>query len=273
MPEIRAVQLGFLADAVDAQHHIPPGGLLEGQPGVGTQRGGAEVHGDGHHLVGLVAAEHLVEQSLLLEVVAGQPELAQFLPVDHGLVVTVPGLLAAVRGGLLHCFICLFHFFLILWVDTLVFLVPRDNLILFQKFLHGLCLFSGGYVLDGLSDFRVVQRLLLDGDDAEAGRVLELAPEIFQEVLEHAGVAVDFQKGVPVLPVCRNGPEAAVLLDTGHGLQNQFHLVEDEHDVAHLLVLGGLRYGGSVPHVFLCHNFCFLGLINVAVGANIYEVF
>ena len=39
VPEIRAVQLGFLADAVDAQHHIPPGGLLEGQPGVGTQRG------------------------------------------------------------------------------------------------------------------------------------------------------------------------------------------------------------------------------------------
>ena len=51
-----------------------------------------------------------------------------------------------------------------------------------------------------LSDFRTVQGVLLDGEQSETGRVLELAPEVFQKILEHAGITVYFQKGVPVFP-------------------------------------------------------------------------
>ena len=103
-------------------------------------------------------------------------------------------------------------------VDTLVFLVAGDNLVLFEEFLHRVCLFSGGEVFDGLPHFRVVQRVFLDGKDTEACRVLELAPEVLQEILEHAGVAVDFQKGVCMLLVCRNRLVPAVLVNLGYCL-------------------------------------------------------
>lgn len=154
-------------------------------------------------------------------------------------------------------------------VDTLVFLVAGDNLVLFEEFLHRVCLFSGGEVFDGLPHFRVVQRVFLDGKDAEACRVLELAPEVLQEILEHVRVAVDFEEGVAVLLVCRHCFVPAVLVELADRLEEQLHLVEDKDDVTHLLVLGDLRFEGFVPHVFLCHNFEFLALIIVVVTANI----
>ena len=154
-------------------------------------------------------------------------------------------------------------------VDTLVFLVAGDNLVLLEEFFHRVCLFSGGEVFDGLPHFRVVQRFLLDGEDAEACRVLELAPEVLQEILEHAGVAVDFEEGIAVLPVRRHCFVPAVLVEFADCLEEQLHLVEDKDDVTHLLVLGGLRFEGLAPHVFLCHNFDFLTLITVVVSANI----
>ena len=48
-------------------------------------------------------------------------------------------------------------------------------------------------------------------------RVFELAPEVLQEILEHVGVAVDFQKRVAMLLVRRHSLEPAVFLDLGHG--------------------------------------------------------
>ena len=129
--EIRTVKFGFLADAVDAEGYLAAGSLLERQARVGAQHGGTEVHADGHDLVGLVAPEHLVEESAFLKVLAGQPEILQLLPVDHGFVVAVLGLqLAALLGCLLRGFIFLCHFFLIFLVDTLVFLVAWNNLVL-----------------------------------------------------------------------------------------------------------------------------------------------
>ena len=107
---------------------------------------------------------------------------------------------------------------MILGVDTLVFLVAGDNLVFLEKFLHCLGLLSCRDVFDGLPHFRVVQRVFLDGKDAEACRVLELAPEVLQEILEHAGVAVDFQKGVCMLLVCRNRLVPAVLVNLGYCL-------------------------------------------------------
>ena len=136
----------------------------------------------------------------------------------------------------------------------MVFLVPWDNLILFQKFLHGLCLFSVCHIFYGLLHFRRVQTALLDGEDAETGRVLELAPEIFDEVLEDVRIAVNLQEGVAVPLVGVHRLELAVLPDFRHRLQEQLHLVEDEDDVAHLGVLGDRRFRGFFPCVFLCHN-------------------
>ena len=95
-------------------------------------------------------------------------------------------------------------------VYTLVFLVAWNNLVFLEKFLHGFCLLSCHDVLDRLPHFRVVQRLFLDGKDTEACRVLELAPEVLQEILEQVGVTVDFQKGILVFLVCRNRPVPAV---------------------------------------------------------------
>ena len=75
MSEIRSVEVGFLPDTVDAEYHFARHGLLEGQTCVRSQYGRAEVHADGHDLVGLVATEHLFEQSALLEVFTGDSEI------------------------------------------------------------------------------------------------------------------------------------------------------------------------------------------------------
>ena len=75
MSEIRSVEVGFLSDTMDAEHHFARHGLLEGQSGVRSQDGRAEVHADGHDLVGLVALEHLFEQSAFLEVFTGDSEI------------------------------------------------------------------------------------------------------------------------------------------------------------------------------------------------------
>ena len=53
----------------------------------------------------------------------------------------------------------------------------------------------------------------LSSVSAETGRVFELAPEVFHEILEHVGVPVDFQEGVAVFLVCRNGAVFPVLSD------------------------------------------------------------
>ena len=75
MSEVRSVKVGFLPDTVDAEHHFARHGLLEGQTCVRSQYGRAEVHADGHDLVGLVALEHLFEQSAFLEVFTGDSEI------------------------------------------------------------------------------------------------------------------------------------------------------------------------------------------------------
>ena len=259
MSEVRSVKVGFLPDTVDAEHHFARHGLLEGQTCVRSQYGRAEVHAYGHDLVGLVALEHLFEQSAFLEVFTGDSEILELFPVDHGLVVTVLGglvlRLAVSCGSLLLGFIFLCHFFLVFGVDTLVFLVARNNLVLLEKFLHGFCLFSCGDVLDGLLYGRVVQPVFLDGEDSEACRVFQLAPEVLDEVLEGVCIAVNLQEGVPVLPVGGYRVEFSVLSDLRHRFQNQFHLVKDEHDVTHLLVFGDLRFRGFFSCIFLCHNF------------------
>ena len=102
---------------------------------------------------------------------------------------------------------------MILIVDTLVFLVAWNDFVFFEEVFHGFCLLSGGEVFDGLLHFRAVQRIRLDGEDAETGRVFELAPEVFHEILEHVGVPVDFQEGVAVFLVRRNGAVFPVLSD------------------------------------------------------------
>ena len=112
-----------------------------------------------------------------------------------------------------------------------------------------------GDVLDGLLYGRVVQPVFLDGEDSEACRVFQLAPEVLDEVLEGVCIAVNLQEGVPVLPVGGYRVEFSVLSDLRHRFQNQFHLVKDEHDVTHLLVFGDLRFRGFFPCIFLCHNF------------------
>ncbi len=98
-------------------------------------------------------------------------------------------------------------------VDTLVFIVGRNNLILFEKFLHGFCLFSCGDVLDGLLYGRVVNASSFIAKRSEACRVFQLAPEVLDEVLEGVCIAVNLQKGVPVLPVGGYGVEFSVLSD------------------------------------------------------------
>ena len=100
----------------------------------------------------------------------------------------------------------------------MVFLVAWDDLVFLEKVLHGFCLLSGGHVFDGLPDLRIFQLVLLDGENTETGRVLELAPEILDEVLEHVGVPVDFQEGVPVFLVRRDGAVLPVLSDFRHRL-------------------------------------------------------
>ena len=136
----------------------------------------------------------------------------------------------------------------------MVFLGAWYNLVFFQKFIHRIRLPACGYVFHRLSDFRAVQGVLLDGEQSKTGRVLELAPEVFQKILEHAGIAVYFQKGVPVFLVCRNRLVPAVLVDFGYSLQQQFHLVENEDNVTQLVILGDLCFHGFVPYIFLCHN-------------------
>ena len=74
------------------------------------QYGRAEVHADGHDLVGLVAPEHLFEQSAFLEVFTGDSEILQLFPVDHGLVVTVLGAGSA-AGCQLRAACCWVSFF------------------------------------------------------------------------------------------------------------------------------------------------------------------
>ena len=222
MSEIRSVKVRFLPDTVDGEYDVPRHGLLEREACVRSQYGRTEVHADRYCLVGLVATEHLVKQSALQQVFTGDSEILELFPVDHGLVVTVLwglGLRLAVSCGSLSLgFIFLCHFFLILLVDTLVFLVARNNLVLFKKFLHGFCLFSCGDVLDGLLYGRVVQPVFLDGKDSESCRVLQLTPEVLDEVLEGVCIAVNFQKGVPVLPVGGYGVEFSVLSDLRYRL-------------------------------------------------------
>ena len=75
MSEIRSVKVGLLPDTVDAEHHFASHGLLEGQTCVRSQYGRAEVHADGHDLVGLVSLEHLFEQSAFLEVFTGDSKI------------------------------------------------------------------------------------------------------------------------------------------------------------------------------------------------------
>ena len=255
MTEVRAVKVGFLPDTVNTEHHVARHGLLEGQTGVRSQYGRAEVHADGHDLIGLVATEHLFEQSAFLKVFAGNSEILELFPVNHGFVVTVLGLRLAVGcGSLLLGFIFLCHFFLIFGVDTLVFLVAWDNLVLLEKFFHGFCLFSCGNILDGLLHGRVVQLLLLDGEDSEACRIFQLAPEVLDEIFEGIGIAVNLQEGIAVLLVGGNRAVLPVLSDLRYRFQNQFHLVEDKHDVTHLLIFGDLRFRGFFPCIFLCHN-------------------
>lgn len=160
MSEVRSVEVGFLPDTMDAEHHFTHHGLLEGQTCIRSQYGRAEVHADGHNLV-VVALEHLFEQSAFLEVFTG---------------------------------------------------------------------------------------------DSEACQVFQLAPEVLDEVLEGVGIAVNLQEEITVLLVCEYHVEFFVLSDLRYGFKNQFHLVEDEHDITNLLVFGDLRFRGFVPCIFLCHN-------------------
>ena len=68
--EVWTLQFGLLADTVDGEYYLTCVGLLQRQACIGTQYGRAEVKVDRYKLVGLVAFEHRVEQSLLLKVVA-----------------------------------------------------------------------------------------------------------------------------------------------------------------------------------------------------------
>ena len=254
MPEERPFEVGLLAYAVYAQHHGALRGLLERETGIRAEYGGAEVHGNGDNLIGLVAFEHRVQEPTLLKVFTGQPEVLELFPVDHRFVESVLGL-TVLWGLRLGGLFLLCHFFVILIVDTLSFAFRRD-VVLREELRHSVGLLSCGEVFDGLSDFRVIERLLLDGEDTEPGRVFQLAPEVLDETLEHVRVAVKFEERVAVFLFGGYGFIPAVLVEFGDCLQEQFHFVKNEDDVAELLVLNDRRalLRGVAPDVFCCHK-------------------
>ena len=180
--------------------------------------------------------------------------MLELFPVDHRFVETIVGLTVLwglCPGGLfLRC-----HFFVILIVDTL-FLAFRRDVVFREKLRHRVGLLSRGEVFDGLSDFRVIECLLLDGEDTEAGRVFQLAPEVLDETLEHVRVAVEFEERVAVFLFGGYGFVPAALVEFGDCLQEQLHFVKNEDDVAELLVLDDRRglFRGVPPDVFCCHK-------------------
>ena len=122
--------------------------------------------------------------------------MLELFPVDHRFVEPVLGL-TVLCGLRLDGLFLLCHFFVILIVDTLFLAFWRD-VVLREELLHRVGLLSCGEVFDGLFDFRVIERLLLDGEDTEPGRVFQLAPEVLDETLEHIGVTVEFEERVAV---------------------------------------------------------------------------
>ena len=265
VPEVGPVQFGLLADAVDRQNDGAADGLLKREPGVGAQDGRAEVHRNGHGLVGLISPEHLVEKPFLFQKLAGKSVVLQLLPVDHRLVVTILGL-CFLRGGsrTLRCHARLFFLFChvcVFWFGTLMLylmVLARTYLVCLEKFLHSRSAFPCGEVFERLPVLRLVELFIPHRKDAPAGRVFDLTPEILQKVFYEVGVLVDFEKRIAVLSFGLSRPITAVLFDLRHGLQQQLHLVEDEDDVGGRFVLrdGCRRSVGRcvVSNFRLCHN-------------------
>ena len=98
-------------------------------------------------------------------------------------------------------------------------------LILFEKLFHCFCFLTFGKVFDGLLDFGFVKLLLLHREKTEVCRVFQLTPEVLEEILEEGRIAVNLEKGVLMLFVCRHGGILAILVDFGYRLNEQFHLV------------------------------------------------
>ena len=215
MPEVRTVQFRLLSYPVDAQHHLSAVGH-ERQPCIqfgGQYAGNVERQRDG--LVGLVAFQHTVQLSGLLQHFLGYSELAQFFPVDHVLVVPVgwsllPGslLFSSLRSRfhLRHLFRlhlrCLFLFFchcffLLFGLDIALLVVLRHDFVPFQELFHRIGFFSRSQVLESLPVLLVVMES--HPDQPEMGRFLQLAPEVPDEVFEDARILVELQKRVFVL--------------------------------------------------------------------------
>ena len=98
-------------------------------------------------------------------------------------------------------------------------------LIFFEKLFHCFCFLTFGEVFDGLLDFGLVELLLLHREKTEVCRVFQLTPEVLEEILEEGRIAVNLEKGVLMLFVCRHGGILAVLVDFRNCLNEQFHLV------------------------------------------------
>ena len=95
MSEIRTIQFRFLSDTVDTQHNLPTVGYeRKACVQLGSQYP-RNVERQWHSSVGLVSFQHAVQLSGLLQHFLGYAELAQFLPINHVLVVAVRGCLLA----------------------------------------------------------------------------------------------------------------------------------------------------------------------------------
>ena len=289
--EIRTAQFRLLADAVYAQDDLP---VCGDEREACVELGGhhpvdVECQGDG--LVGLVALEHAVECSRLLKHLLGYADLAQCLPVDHVLVVAVDGCLLFAGGLSFHALRRLLHlrvlfglllrllllrFFLLFlfchtcvffFVGTLLFLLFfRADFVVLEELLHCVRLFAFRQVLDCLPVPFVV--VVGHAQKAEVCRLLELAPEILDEVFEDARIFVEFQERVLVLPVGRDCLEVSLSVHPAYHSEAGLRvvLVVDHQQFAELLHIRLLFcdgvFGTGCPFrlflvLFLCHSCCF----------------
>ena len=183
MPLVLLFQIGLLADEVWHEAHAAVLVLLEGQTGSGLQLFTAEsgMHGDE---VALAVVEHLGEVTRLVELVtADAPLLLDVRPIDLGLVnglvlVLVTLWLLALCLGSIVAWI-LFHFLFVFVVTVIGWI---DAFALYFR----LCLFQSCE-----QPFKCACRGL---GESESCRLLALADEVAEEVVEGVAVLVELEE-------------------------------------------------------------------------------
>ena len=204
------VEFLLLADEVRHEADIAFSVLLEGKAGIQFKSLAAEL-GRHFHQIGLAVVEHLGKVAGLFKVVTFHaPFLFQLLPVDFALVngLVASSALRLLLRVFLILFLLLFHFFLFLdfFGLLLLFLIRLLPLSGGLFFLY-LLLVAGSVHLVGRKQFLIgfgvfqqvfhhlhqfVGLVCRDTVETEAAGFLALPEEVFEEVVQHVSVPVEW---------------------------------------------------------------------------------